>query len=217
MASRLNFYQSNSKQNFRVKSAKISYNYINYYNSNQNYNNNISRIQTNLRAQNRKMPIQNNRYNHQIKIINFPYINSYNYFINNLQGKTPKKINIKNDKRIIYTSKKKLLKPESKSTYDLFRKNNTLSSKKYNTWKKIDLENEKKILDIIDFPKQKKKYKLKEKEIYKNIKKIINKFCEENIKEIIEEIKNENKNNNDENKKLIKSDIEIEKEKKNND
>jgi len=162
MESRLNYHQSNYKQNFRFKSAKISYNNINFYISNQNYNNynnNIKRIQSNLRAQNTKIPIQNNRYNHQINIINFPYINSNNYFINNLQSKTPKKIYIKNDKRIMYTSKyasndknryiigekKKLLKPESKSTYDLFKKNNTLSSQKYNTWKKIDLENEKKL------------------------------------------------------------------------
>jgi len=196
MASRLNFHKSNNKQNFRVKSSKITYNYINFDISNQNNNNNINRIQSSLKAKKTKIPIQNNRNNHQLNIIYFPYINLNNYFINNLQEKTSKKINIKNDKRTIYASrytsnyknryikksseKKKLLKSKRKNSNYLYRKNNTLSRKKYNIGNKKDLENAKKNLDIKELPKldkvegiikeQKKKYKLKDNKIYKNVK-----------------------------------------------
>jgi len=102
MLSRLNLYQSNNKKNFRFKSAqKISNTYTNLNIFNLNYKSNNNRFHSNLKSKKEKMPIKNNRYNLQLNIFCYPYGASNNYLDKSMRGITPKKINIKNDKKSI--------------------------------------------------------------------------------------------------------------------
>ena len=211
MASRLNFHQTNVKQNYRLKSAqRISYTYLNFNISNQNYNKINKRVQSNLKTKNTNKPIQNNKYNHQMNIFSLPYIALNHNFINNLQGITTKKDYIQNNKRSIdvyrYSSNNKNRNKIFKDVYRYSSNNKNRNKKSIDVYRyssnnknrnKIKNNNKKKSLNlkIKSLILSNKKYNNERKKDLEEVKKNLDKK-EFQKKEDAKGIKKEEKKEN---------------------